>query len=881
MAVVQELTERYADRPGKGFVKNKIASRISLEELRKVPGFIRTTTEGVVFDTLKNAKNFANGSVLENAKKQAIRSRADASGIARQKKNLNPKLFDRIIELAEEGKTSVAKIGTDPKVIKLNNGKKIDYQNIKNIIIREKGEKFFNKVAETKQFAKGTDRIFLEKNLDNLMKDYYKGIGTRNLTDKYLPNSNAAKSLSSSTVLEDVIRENTDPKKLANRPAAIGANQYGTRKEQIKVLKDFQNYLSKNTKKFTSKATAESNLKNLFKGSDSGTIGNFVARTNILRKAYNSKTLPEGFKVNQKVKDLIKNLPVQDFVESELRALGFSEKTIKSMNQVETAVQKMTNASTQLEHALPRSIIRALDLPQKYYLTAERTTNFLNKFKMQFDAQMKNAAMTYAESNQTPSDYKKYISKVNQIRNKVKKLTGGYEIGYVDFDKAGNAIPVTNQASILRKGDAESIKAKGIENFKKNLQYHNNLFKNFSKNPESADFFTLREEISESPRPFVEEFIQKVKSVPGGCRAVVTRALGGPINKCEAIIKADPERAAAKLNNTITATKGPLKDLKEDSQKLIRLFRGEPFKPRNKEAIKALAKRFNVSEAEASKRVLGGQFFSANPDLARGYTGNTFMDNFGRTKYVDLTPKEFQDTKRYVERINKTNDVGGGTRFPVSRRNDGNNIQIMPRRKLKQLEDTGRMKSKMTMFGNVDTPPGTLKYDSVKGGFIDPAEPTKIIDQAQITAWAKENPMPVKVGEEPLKVATNKSVLKNVGKTLATIGAPLPTALIDGYFINQQVKEGKGTAEIASNPLNWLGLATMSTLSDVSGVSKPGKLNAALRLGLNPGVIRGISRFAGLPGLAISTALTAYDQYQKYKDGEGFIFNLLNQKGTE
>ena len=435
------------------------------------------------------------------------------------------------------------------------------------------------------------------------MKDYYRGLGTRKLTDKYLPNSNAAKSLSSSTVLEDVIRENTDPKKLANRPAAIGANQFGTRKEQIKVLKDFQNYLSKNTKKFTSKAIAESNLKDLFKGSNSGTIGNFVARTNILRKAYNSKTLPEGFKVNQKVKDLIQNLPAQDFVESELRALGFSEKTIKSMNQVETAVQKMTNASTQLEHALPRSIIRALDLPKKYYLTAERTTNFLNKFKMQFDAQMKNAAMTYAESNQTPSDYKKYISKVDKIRNKVKKLTGGYEIGYVDFDKAGNAIPITNQDSILRKGDAESIKAKGIENFKKNIQYHNNLFKNFSKNPESADFFTLREEISESPRPFVEEavdnFAQKVKSVPGGCRAIVTRALGGPIDACEAIIKADPERAALKLSKAITATKGPLKDLKEDSQKLIRLYRGEGFNLRTGPTIKEMAKTFGVSEAEA------------------------------------------------------------------------------------------------------------------------------------------------------------------------------------------------------------------------------------------------------------------------------------------
>ena len=57
--------------------------------------------------------------------------------------------------------------------------------------------------------------------------------------------------------------------------------------------------------------------------------------------------------------------------------------------------------------------------------------------------------------------------------------------------------------------------------------------------------------------------------------------------------------------------------------------------------------------------------------------------------------------------------------------------------------------------------------------------------------------MEVKVGEEPVKVATNKSVLKNVGKAIATVGAPLPTALLDAYFINEQVKEGKGTAEIA------------------------------------------------------------------------------------
>jgi hypothetical protein len=38
---------------------------------------------------------------------------------------------------------------------------------------------------------------------------------------------------------------------------------------------------------------------------------------------------------------------------------------------------------------------------------------------------------------------------------------------------------------------------------------------------------------------------------------------------------------------------------------------------------------------------------------------------------------------------------------------------------------------------------------------------------------------------------------------------------------------------------------------------------------MSPGMIRGATRFLGLPGLAISGALTAYDQYKKYQDKEG------------
>ena len=154
-----------------------------------------------------------------------------------------------------------------------------------------------------------------------------------------------------------------------------------------------------------------------------------------------------------------------------------------------------------------------------------------------------------------------------------------------------------------------------------------------------------------------------------------------------------------------------------------------------------------------------------------------------------------------------------------------------------------------------------------------------VATQADIKQYAADNPMEIKVGEKPVEVATNKSVLANVGKTMARIGAPLPTAVLDSYFIGQQVKDGKGTAEIASDPLNWIGLAAMEPLSKVSGIAESGKLNSALRLGLNPATIRGISRFAGLPGLAVSTAMTAYDQYKKYQNEEGFIYNLFNKEG--
>ena len=169
-----------------------------------------------------------------------------------------------------------------------------------------------------------------------------------------------------------------------------------------------------------------------------------------------------------------------------------------------------------------------------------------------------------------------------------------------------------------------------------------------------------------------------------------------------------------------------------------------------------------------------------------------------------------------------------------------------------------------------------IKYNNDVGAFE--TANGDVATQEDLKLYAEENPMEVKVGTEP--PTPNKSVLKTVGRTLAKVGTPLPTALIDGYFINKQMDEGKSTAEIAKDPLNWIGLAAMEPLSKVSGVAEKGGMNAVLRLGLNPATIRGISRFAGLPGLAISTAMTAYDQYKKYQNEEGFVYNLFNKEGN-
>ena len=118
-----------------------------------------------------------------------------------------------------------------------------------------------------------------------------------------------------------------------------------------------------------------------------------------------------------------------------------------------------------------------------------------------------------------------------------------------------------------------------------------------------------------------------------------------------------------------------------------------------------------------------------------------------------------------------------------------------------------------------------------------------------------------------------------VGKALSGFATPLGIAATTPLNVASQVYAGDSVEDIATNPFNYLGPAFAGTLTKEAtrGMNPTSMLSKALRLGMNPATIRAGSKFLGLPGLALSLGYEGYDQYKKYTEGRGFVYNLLNK----
>jgi hypothetical protein len=144
---------------------------------------------------------------------------------------------------------------------------------------------------------------------------------------------------------------------------------------------------------------------------------------------------------------------------------------------------------------------------------------------------------------------------------------------------------------------------------------------------------------------------------------------------------------------------------------------------------------------------------------------------------------------------------------------------------------------------------------------------------------ARRLPFTDATGKTRAAMGPLRSALGPVGKAASGFATPLGMALTTPLNVANQIRQGDSLEDIATNPLNYLGPAFAGTLTKEAtrGMNPQGILAKGLRLGMNPATIRAGSKFLGLPGLALSLGYEGYDQYKKYQEGEGFLYNLLNK----
>jgi len=730
----------------------------------------------------------------------------------------------------------------------------------------------------------------LEKDLNEIKKLYLQGQSTISLTKKFVPGAQR-----SSTTLESAIKsmkDGTAPVKitkaeLARRPKIIGKNQQGlSKQEQIlttpKLKKEFIEYANspgvtiKDIRKkygikslYPEKRSPEKEtLRDLItkevqlgrQDVNPGVTKNMERLQNYLSRIeipegrlqsgkpeYEKLIKKSGFSKNDfnrvitqlqlyyanpgekrnleiipEVKKIINKFPSPRYNREILRSLGYSKKTTDVLDNVEKAAQQVTEAGTVLEHALPKAFIKELRLPKKYYLVGERTTNFLNQFKTQFDNQMLTAAKNFSLiENPTRQDYLDYKDEINKIRNIVAKKTGGYEIGYVDFVD-GKPVPVTSQKSILEGEGDFGPRTTGIKNYFKNAYYHNRLYENFKKNPNDPDFGTLRVEVKKNKYPFIKEI------------------------------------EAEKNYNLI-------KDLKTPEE-FIDIYKKNP----NDLFIKSLA-------TATGRRSNLGSYLSS------------------------------------LSRFGKPAAAGAGLLTAMT-------AALSAKEKTSPIQDTQTAMQDQAVEGQVPEQKlaSPIKYDAY-AGFVSPDDLNQKSSQSDLLYWIADNEIPDEVKEvgkmvgeaaamiggatvglglpdakktiEEARIAGKSPVKGVLGKGFYRLGSPLATA---AFTIPQALDEDTTFKDIGTDPLNYLGLATMETLGKRAGTiaapaaaeatgimgalknygtlknvgeAIPGRLSTALRLGLNPRVIAGASRFLGIPGLIASTGYSLYD-YLSNKDKE-------------
>jgi len=110
-----------------------------------------------------------------------------------------------------------------------------------------------------------------------------------------------------------------------------------------------------------------------------------------------------------------------------------------------------------------------------------------------------------------------------------------------------------------------------------------------------------------------------------------------------------------------------------------------------------------------------------------------------------------------------------------------------------------------------------------------------------------------------------------LGKGLAATGTPLGMLALEPLYIGSQLAAGDSVGEIATNPINYLGAAFASPLTQQATKFTSPAVSSIMRLGISPTMLKTVSRRFGLPGLALSAGISGYEMYRNKREGRGLF----------
>jgi len=313
-----------------------------------------------------------------------------------------------------------------------------------------------------------------------------------------------------------------DPKKLekfkkdvANNSRVEIRRMYGTKgvplSESIlgRIVKEFNikkfgKLAPRGLDKIKPEVTKDANkLLNILKDNPNISSDELIKKSNLSKGRFSSAAqalqadkIYEGkkrFNIPKNLKTRIDQINVPRGVEEDLaeRKVLKPKEIKRSFTDPRKAISKFFDKGTVFEHTFPKTLIPFIKGEKNrkiLEITGTRTSPFLNQFKRRFDNLQKGAVTKFLEDG----DLKAYNKTIDNIRNTVKKATGGYEIGYIKFDKNKNATPIVNAKPVT-----EGFKQFGLETNQrmsafKNAKYSSTLLKNYLKNPNAEIFNSLK-----------------------------------------------------------------------------------------------------------------------------------------------------------------------------------------------------------------------------------------------------------------------------------------------------------------------------------------------------------------------------------------------------